>query len=85
MPALHTILEVRTGRDAQHTPETAAQIFATLPKLRDDLWNILLKKEERISFELIVELEKPLKLFSSGTNFSLVPIGQEINQSQSRK
>lgn len=55
MPALHTILEVRTGRDAQHTPETAAQIFATLPKLRDDLWNILLKKEERISFELIVE------------------------------
>jgi len=55
MSAQHTILEVRTGRDAQHTPETAAQIFATLPQLQDSLWHILLKKEERISFELIVE------------------------------
>lgn len=50
----HTLLEMRTGRDAEHTPETAAQLFATLPKLYDNLFWQLIGRKERVSFELIV-------------------------------
>jgi len=55
MSALHSILEIRTGRDAEHTPETAAQIFATLPQLQDRIWHLILRQDEHMSFELIVE------------------------------
>ena len=34
MPANHTILEFRTGRDSEHTPESATQLFASIPNLR---------------------------------------------------
>lgn len=50
----HTILELRTGRDAEHTPETAAQLFSTLPKLYDNLFYKLINREEHLSFEILV-------------------------------
>lgn len=51
LPA-HTLLEMRTSRDAEHTPEAAVQLFASLPKLQNQLWRKLLKKDERLSFEI---------------------------------
>lgn len=53
MSARHIILELRTGRDAEHTPETAAQLFATLPKLRHNLYQRLLNQDEHLSFEIL--------------------------------
>lgn len=53
MSARHVILELRTGRDAEHTPETAAQLFATLPKLRQNLYRQLLNQDEHLSFEVM--------------------------------
>jgi hypothetical protein len=50
----HTLLELRTGRDAQHTPETAAQLFSTLPRLHNNLFYQLIGKQERLSFEIFV-------------------------------
>jgi len=55
MPANHTILELRTGRDSEHTPESATQLFASIPNLRSRWYWKLLKKDERLSFEIIVE------------------------------
>jgi len=53
MSSRHVILELRTGRDAEHTPETAAQLFATLPKLRHNLYYKLLNQDEHLSFEAL--------------------------------
>ncbi len=53
MPIQHIIFEIRTGRDAQHTPETAAQMFATLPKLHNNLWHKLIEQNEQLSFEIL--------------------------------
>lgn len=53
MSARHVILELRTGRDAEHTPETAAQLFATLPKLRHNLYRKLMGQDEHLSFEIL--------------------------------
>lgn len=53
MSSRHVILELRTGRDAEHTPETAAQLFATLPKLRRNLYYKLLNQDEHLSFEVL--------------------------------
>ncbi|MCL4208355.1 type IV secretion system DNA-binding domain-containing protein [Patescibacteria group bacterium] len=53
MSSRHVILELRTGRDAEHTPETAAQLFATLPKLRHNLYYKLLNQDEHLSFEIL--------------------------------
>jgi hypothetical protein len=50
----HTLLELRTGRDAEHTPETAAQLFSTLPRLYDHIFYRLIGKKERLSFEIFV-------------------------------
>lgn len=55
MPTRHTVLELRTGRDSEHTPETAAQFFSTLPKLHNHLGYKLLGKDESLSFELLVQ------------------------------
>jgi len=55
MSTPHSILEIRTSRDADHSPETAAQIFATIPELQDSLWHKLQGIHEKLSFELIVE------------------------------
>ncbi len=53
MSSRHVILELRTGRDAEHTPETAAQLFATLPKLRHNLYRQLMGQDEHLSFEVL--------------------------------
>lgn len=53
MSAKHILLELRTSRDAEHTPETAAQLFATLPKLHNNLFYKLIKSDEHISFEIL--------------------------------
>ncbi|MCB9813494.1 MAG: DUF87 domain-containing protein [Pseudomonadales bacterium] len=55
MPASHTILELRTGRDSEHTPESAVQLFASLPNLKNRWHWKLLRKDEHLSFEIIVE------------------------------
>lgn len=55
MSAPHTILELRTSRDTEHTPESAAQLFSSLPNIRNMfLWKII-GKNETISFEIVVE------------------------------
>lgn len=51
----HQLFELRTGRDAEHTPESAVQLFASIPQLRNQLWYRLLKKSEKISFEIVVQ------------------------------
>lgn len=50
----HTLLELRTGRDAEHTPETAVQFFSTLPKLYDNIFYKLIGRQEHLSFEILV-------------------------------
>ena len=55
MPSPHQLFEIRTGRDAEHTPEAAVQLFASLPKLRNEFWYKLLKTDESVSFELILD------------------------------
>lgn len=55
MSAPHTILELRTGRDATHTPESAVQLFSSLPTLRNMWFWRILGKGENLSFEIVVE------------------------------
>ena len=50
----HVLLKLQTGRDAQQTPEAIAQVFATLPAIRNAWWHRLQGKEEAISFEIAV-------------------------------
>lgn len=50
----HTILEIRTGRDAEHTPETAVQLYSTLPKLYNNIFYKLIGKKEHLSLEMVV-------------------------------
>lgn len=50
----HTLLELKTGRDAEHTPEAAVQLFSTLPKLYDHLGWRLIGTHEHLSFEVFV-------------------------------
>ncbi|MBU0578686.1 type IV secretion system DNA-binding domain-containing protein [Patescibacteria group bacterium] len=54
MPASHVLLEIRTSQDNQKTAEAATQLFATFPRLRDAIWWKLLRKNEHLSFELVV-------------------------------
>jgi type IV secretion system coupling TraD/TrwB family protein len=55
MPTSHTILEIRTGRDSQHTPETAVQLFATIPRLKNTIFDKLSGTNESLSFEIVVQ------------------------------
>lgn len=55
MPARHTLLEIRTNQDAEHSVEAAAQLLSTLPKLNNGLWYKLNKKTEHLSLEIVVE------------------------------
>jgi len=50
----HTILEIRTGRDAEHTPETAVQFYSTLPKLYNNIFYQLIGQHEYFSLEIVV-------------------------------
>lgn len=54
MSSPHVLLELRTGRDSQHTPEAAVQLFSNLPQIKDSFWQRLLKKDEHLSFEIVV-------------------------------
>lgn len=49
------LLEIRTSRHAEHSCETAVQLFSTLPQIQNRLHHKLLKKEEHLSFELVVQ------------------------------
>jgi len=51
----HVILELRTDRHAENTPETAVQLFATLPKIKQNLWWKILNQDEHLSFEILVQ------------------------------
>jgi hypothetical protein len=53
--APHQLFELRTSRQALQTPETAVQLFATLPLLKNHWWHRLLGKDETASFEIIVQ------------------------------
>jgi len=50
----HTLLEIRTSRQAQQQSETATQFFSALPQIRKSIYYKLLKKDETISLELLV-------------------------------
>ena len=51
----HTLLELRVGRSTQIQPDAAQQFFASLPTLHDNVLYKILKKEEVLSFELVVQ------------------------------
>lgn len=53
--AQHSIFELRTSRHAEHTPETAVQLFATLPEYKHQWWFKLLNQDEHLSFEIILQ------------------------------
>lgn len=55
MPAAHTILEIRTSKDSQESAATAVQLLATLPQLRQQPWDYVLRRNEHLSFEILVE------------------------------
>jgi hypothetical protein len=55
MSAPHKIFELRTSKDAPYSPESAVQLFASLPKLKNNIFFKILRKDETISFEIIVE------------------------------
>lgn len=52
MPAAHSLFEIRTSREGEHTPEAAVQLFASLPILENTILPKLLKNDERLSFEI---------------------------------
>lgn len=51
----HVLLELRTGRDSEHTPEAAVQLFSALPELHNEWWRRLIGQNEHLSVELIAE------------------------------
>lgn len=55
MPSQHQLFEIRTGRDSEHSAEAAVQLFSSIPTLKNRIWHKLLKNDERLSFEVIVE------------------------------
>lgn len=50
----HCLIELRSNKSAEETPETAIQFFATLPALNPSLWQKL-RRDEHLSFELTVQ------------------------------
>jgi hypothetical protein len=55
MPEPLTILELRTPKDSEETPEAAAQLFAAVPTLPSTLWQKLTNSQQAISFEIMVK------------------------------
>ncbi len=51
----HVLIEIRNGRDNQKDSSYAEQIFSTLPRLHNNLFDKLKKKEEKLSLEIFVE------------------------------
>jgi len=54
MSARHFVLELKTGRDSQHTAESAVQLFATIPQLHNNLLYLMLGRDEHLSFEILI-------------------------------
>ena len=52
MPEELTILELRTPKDSEETPEAAAQFFAALPKLSTSFWQRLTSNHTPLTFEI---------------------------------
>lgn len=50
----HILLEIKTSKDSEETPETAVQLFSTLPNLKNNFFYQLLGKQEALSFEILV-------------------------------
>lgn len=48
----HLLFEIKTSKDSQEGPETAIQLLATLPTLRQQPWDYLLGRNEALSFEI---------------------------------
>jgi hypothetical protein len=78
----HQIFEIRTGRDSQHTPEAAVQLFASIPQLKNRIWHRLLQNDERMAFEIVVENQQifvqvycPMRLadYTKGTLIASYP------------
>lgn len=55
MAKSHSLLELRTGRDAEHTPEAAVQLFAALPTIKNSFFHRLQGKTETLSFEIVAQ------------------------------
>lgn len=55
MPARHVVLEIRTSQDNEQTAEAAAQLFSTIPDLRNAIWRKALGQDEYLSFELVIK------------------------------
>lgn len=49
-----TILELRTPKTAEETPEAAAQFFAALPKVKTTLWQKITNSPPPLTFEIAV-------------------------------
>ena len=54
MPKNHILLKIKTSKDGEETAEAAVQLLSTLPKLKNNLFEKLLGKNERLSFEILV-------------------------------
>lgn len=54
MPKNHILLKIKTSKDGEETAEAAVQLLSTLPKLKNNLLEKLLRKNERLSFEILV-------------------------------
>lgn len=50
----HVILELKTSKDSPETPETAVQLFSTLPDVYTKWWDTLLGRRESLSLEILV-------------------------------
>ncbi len=54
MPSPTVLFEIRTGRDSEHTPDAAVQLFGNLPRLHTHLGHKVLGRDEQLSFEIVV-------------------------------
>lgn len=55
MPKNHTILEIRTSKDSSESAATMVQLLATLPRLQQRFYDHWLRRNEQLSFEILVE------------------------------
>ncbi len=51
----HLLLKIKTSKDSDETEEAAVQLFSTLPKLKNSLFDKLQGKNESLSFEILVK------------------------------
>jgi hypothetical protein len=51
----HSLLEVRTGRDAKKNADVMMELFSTLPTIKDRFWHAISGAKETLSFEIVLE------------------------------